>query len=226
MWDFETIGKGTGETVEFGDLSWLVLDSTPDASRKLLLSSRQFSWSWLPDNPSDQGCSDEGFIWEISPAREYLNGKFLEEHSSDDERAQICAVNLENKGNPFLDSYRGKPTTDKVFMLSLEEAVRYFAASTGAEKLAIVEGQLFYTRTPMYRHYEASPILFNLEETWGMDAEDYDEMDEGTRHDKEIAEAFPDISGLAMYALNAWVDVSEDEIYVRPALWVEMKPAQ
>ena len=218
MWDFDTVGNGGGESVEFGDMAWLVLDKSVDNRKKLLLSKRDFYESWLPEDSAEREAQNGDFTWEVSSARKYLNGQFIEQHFSNDEKERILGSKLENKGNPFGGDRDSEPTTDKVFMLSLEEAIHYFEANPEAENLAIAEGQLFYTRTPLNCKWPVSPVLFNLEEQWGEWEEDFD--GEGDDRTGEIQNAFPNASGLAMYTLNAWVDYTEDTIGIRPAMWV------
>ncbi|MBP3883426.1 MAG: hypothetical protein J6D54_00615 [Olsenella sp.] len=220
MWHFETAGSGKGQEMEFGDISWLVLDESIDGGRKLLLAKWSTYADWLPEDMDERWSRGGDFSWETSGAREYLNGRFLDEHFSAQERSQVVEVQLDNKGNPFGDDHECSATVDKVFLLSLEEAVKYFADSPGAEELAIVEGNTFYTRTPFDHKAPCSPIRFDSDSQWGEWAGEFDFEDEGSDRSDEIEAAFPGISGLAMNTMSAWVDVSEGDIAVRPALWV------
>lgn len=117
-----------------GGLSWMVLDKAADGRKKLLLCKEDFWQSWLPEDYDWSAPSGgEGFVWEVSGARAYLNGQFIEEYFSDEEKARICEVSIENKGNPFGDQHDCPATADRVFALSLEESVRYFAANPDVE---------------------------------------------------------------------------------------------
>lgn len=221
MWEFETVGNGAGESIEFGDLSWIVLDKSVDEKKKLLLCRQDFYEYWLPEDCDEREKQGGDFTWKISGAREFLNSQFIQDHFSDEEKARILEVKIENKGNPFADAHESAPTTDRVFMLSLEEAIRYFKANPEAEQFAILEEQVFYTRTPMFRKLAVSPILFNVDEQWGEWVEDFDFDDEENDRSKEIDAVFPAASSsLAGNALNAWVDITESDINVRPAMWI------
>ena len=76
--------------------------------------------------------------WEECDLRKTLHGIFLKEHFTREERARIVEVTNENPDNPWFKNPKstnvetvryvagGKPTKDKVFLLSLWEVSRYF----------------------------------------------------------------------------------------------------
>ncbi len=105
-----------GEAIE-----WLVLAREGD--RLLLIS--QYALCALPfcDETS------AGATWAESSLRAYLNGQFLEKAFTEKERAMIVPVAVPADPNPYYDTDPGAPTEDKVFLLSADEAYRYFPSA-------------------------------------------------------------------------------------------------
>ena len=66
--------------------------------------------------------------WETSDIRRYLNGKFYESFNEAD-RVQIIEVRNENPENPWDGTDGGNATTDNVFLLNIDEIIKYFGDS-------------------------------------------------------------------------------------------------
>ena len=111
-----------GDTVKFGNyhgaVEWLVLDKQED---KTLLISKYC----LDAKPYNE--KYEPVTWETCTLRQWLNGDFINETFSGAEKALICDTYLQNPDNPEYGTDGGNDTTDKVFLLSIDEATRYFA---------------------------------------------------------------------------------------------------
>jgi hypothetical protein len=60
--------------------------------------------------------------------RQYLNGEFLNSFSAVD-KARIALVTNTNPNNPWFGTAGGEDTDDYIFLLSLDEVVRYFGDS-------------------------------------------------------------------------------------------------
>ena len=60
--------------------------------------------------------------------RKYLNGEFYESFSEAD-RARIIEVTNLNNDNPWYGTSGGNPTTDRIFLLSIDEVLQYFGDS-------------------------------------------------------------------------------------------------
>ncbi|MGM9606912.1 MAG: stalk domain-containing protein [Oscillospiraceae bacterium] len=103
-------------TIEFGGISWYVLDVKD--GKKLVMSEKVLEMRAYNDD-------DEPFTWETCDLRAYLNGEFLEKTFTAEERAKIVEVTNKNNSNPRYAISGGNDTTDKVFLLSLEEAELY-----------------------------------------------------------------------------------------------------
>ncbi len=110
--DIFTFGTQDGEPI-----SWIVLEIKGDDM--LLLSEkclevRQYHSEKKP------------VTWETSDIRRYLNGEFLEKYFSNHERQMIKQRDLSNSNNTEYNTKGGNSTLDKVFLLSSDEAKRYF----------------------------------------------------------------------------------------------------
>lgn len=103
-------------------VSWLVLEKK--GSRLLLISRyalacRQFNTA--------KTTWDGTIGWEKSSLRAWLNGEYLDRFFSPEEKALITESDVPADPNPdFKDITPGNATKDKVFLLSIREAEKYF----------------------------------------------------------------------------------------------------
>ncbi len=67
--------------------------------------------------------------WESSSLRKWLNEDFLKKAFTADEQKNIAATTVVNADNPSYGTDGGNDTTDKVFLLSMEEAQTYFSTN-------------------------------------------------------------------------------------------------
>ena len=108
-----------GEIMRFGGYDWRVLDVKDSMalviSERIILS-RKYHHTF------------ETVTWETSELRGYLNGEFLERFSPEDQE-RIAVTTVANNDNPWFGTNGGNDTTDRVFLLSIEEAVRFFGDS-------------------------------------------------------------------------------------------------
>jgi len=108
-----------GDVIVFGDFSWLVLDE--QGGRLLVLCEKV-----IEQRPYNTKFID--VTWETSSLRQYLNGEFFE-HFSAKEKARILETRIPNNNNLWFNTKGGNNTTDRVFLLSLGEVVKYFGDS-------------------------------------------------------------------------------------------------
>jgi hypothetical protein len=120
--------------MEFGGYKWRMLERCGGEAlliSEAVLESREYQ--------SSNGDRPISTTWAECELRAYLNGEFLQRFS-EDERVRISETHNVNKDNLwFYEWYPGEEnswapeggenTTDYVFLLSLEEAVRYFGDS-------------------------------------------------------------------------------------------------
>lgn len=104
----------------YGAVEWLVLDKKDD---KALLISKYC----LDAKEYDKNEYNESVTWETSTLRQWLNSCFINEAFTDEEKALICDTYLQNPDNPEYGTDGGNDTTDKVFLLSIDETSKYLS---------------------------------------------------------------------------------------------------
>ena len=65
--------------------------------------------------------------WETCSLRAWLNGEFYNSAFSSEEKGRIREVTLKNPDNAKYGTNGGKDTTDRIFLLSIDEVNKYFA---------------------------------------------------------------------------------------------------
>jgi hypothetical protein len=119
-----------GDTVEFSGANWLVL--AVEGEKALILREEILA---LRDSP--RGLSyvpdDDTTHWENNPLRAWLNDDFFATFG-DVEQSYIIETELTNPACAWFPDRRpaGANTLDKVFLLSVEEALEYFGGGVGA----------------------------------------------------------------------------------------------
>jgi hypothetical protein len=115
----------TGETLTFGAYVWRVIDKNDNMT--LIITDEVIEFRPYHD-------VFDFVTWEQSDLRTWLNGEFYMSFSETD-RGRIRETNIENKNNPwYYAEYEGSEwaprggndTRDRIFLLSIEEALRYF----------------------------------------------------------------------------------------------------
>jgi len=106
-------------TKSFGGYTWRVLD---EQDGKMLLITEDI----IEQRPYN--ADDEDVTWETCALRAYLNGEFYSKFSAQ-EQAMILETRNTNADNQWSGTDGGNDTMDKVFLLSIEEVVKYFGDS-------------------------------------------------------------------------------------------------
>ena len=189
-----------GNLFEFGEITWRVLDVRD--GKMLLLSEHVLEYRRYHHG------SGRDLTWETSDMREWLNSEFYNRFAEDD-RARIAETNVINKGNFWFwyETPGGEGTTDKIFLLSLEELVYYFGDSG-----VLVRGR---------RTEEGSVIgdQYNIKRrAQKLNAETYSEWLLRTPGSSVDLAMFVTEEGLI------WMFGTRLESGVRPALWLYMTP--
>ena len=96
-----------------------MLDRNADGA--LLLSK-----NGLCRKPYNEQCVDT--TWEKCTLRKWLNGEFLNQSFSAEERASIRTTKVTADKNPDYSTPSGNDTNDKIFLLSIPEVKRYFSS--------------------------------------------------------------------------------------------------
>lgn len=120
-----------GDTVVFGSyeqdndpsgeegVEWLVL--AKEDGRMLLISRYALDCRKYHDALAD-------VTWETCSLRAWLNGTFFSSAFSAEEQELVAAARVPADPNPSYGAPAGNDTTDRVFLLSIAEADRYFAS--------------------------------------------------------------------------------------------------
>ena len=108
-----------GDKIEFGRMDWLVLDRQ---GSKMLILSENIIEKRAYNEKKDK------ITWADCTLREYLNKYFYYNFSQQD-RARVAEAEITTHDNPWYGIKGGNTVNDRVFLLSIEEAVRYFGDS-------------------------------------------------------------------------------------------------
>lgn len=188
--DSFTFGNFEGET------EWIVLDKY---GTTLLIISKNAVRGYSYDQ------RELGVItWETSQLRRWLNDDFINEAFSAKEQEMIVTTKVSNPNNPEYNTDGGNNTEDKIFLLSIEEAEKYFSSKENRQ-----------CKPSAYAKEHVS-TYDNGNCCWWL-------RSPGTHRNKA---AYVDHDGYVAYFgtdLSAWSDY-ESYYYtaVRPAMWVDL----
>ena len=98
-------------------IEWTVLDK--DGMSLLLISKQALDCQQYNTSYTD-------VTWESCSLRKWMNGTFLNKAFNAEEQAQIQNTTVSADKNPEYNTNPGNATTDKVFLLSINEVEKYF----------------------------------------------------------------------------------------------------
>ena len=180
-----------GAVIPFGGYDWRVLEVQD--GRALILSNR------VIEKRAYHGVY-MSITWAQSNLRNYLNSSFYNSFSAED-RALIAETKTVNNDNSWFGTNGGSDTNDKIFLLSIEEVVKYFGDS----------GQLM-NKNPNSENWiddQHNPSRQEVDFSWWL---------RSPGNDSNYA-AFINVSGRIIVYGNVVTDI---KIGVRPALWINM----
>lgn len=175
------------------DIEWLVLDVQGD---KALVISKYA----LDCQPYNTEYTD--VTWETCTLRKWLNVEFLYSAFSSSEIDRIPTVTVSADANPYYDTDPGNATQDKVFLLSITEAGKYFSSDSDRECKATAYAVAQGARASSSDTYEGNCW-------WWLRSPGY--------YRRNAAFVY---NGGCVY--EGGYDVSSDYIAVRPALWIDL----
>ena len=122
----EQANVSVGDLIRFSDLDWWVLDV--EGNQALIITDRTIRRMYHH--------TKEAVTWETSEVRQWLNGQFLNRFTQQ-ELSRIEKTTVLNHDNPwdfsgfggYVSSPGGNNTTDRVFLLSIDEVLRYLGDS-------------------------------------------------------------------------------------------------
>jgi len=108
-----------GDTIKFGGSDWVVL--TVQNDKTLVLKDKVIDYRAYHS-------AYENATWESCALRNYLNNEYYNLFSAGD-KARIIKTKIPNKDNQWFETSGGNDTDDSIFLLSIEEVVKYFGDS-------------------------------------------------------------------------------------------------
>jgi serine/threonine protein phosphatase PrpC len=186
-----------GDITEFGHYKWKLLQV--EEQKRLLLITEH-----IIENKAFSNDMTKPVSWSNCDLRKYLNDEFLNGFN-EDEKSRIGEYSLKNESNPWFGTSAGKHTCDKIFVLSLEELVKYFGDS----------GQL-KDKNPHNRNhidddynYKRVCTLNGTISSWWL------------RSPGSTPSTFAIVKPEGRISLHGAL-VKEDNIGIRPALWMKI----
>jgi len=140
-----------GDVVEFGPYEWQVL--AVENNRALIITKDVVEKRAYNEELTD-------VTWETCTLRSYLNGAFCDQFSAE-EKARIIDTELANDDSVEWNTEGGNNTTDKVFLLSLDEVDKYF--KDDASRAATLNGEAWWwwLRSPGYGSDFAADVYYD-----------------------------------------------------------------
>ena len=116
-----------GDVVTFGSwggepIVWWILEAKDDGTYIMM------SWYGLEALPFCR--ENQEVYWGTSYVRQWLNGVFYEKAFSAEEKEKIVLSTVENPDNLMYSTEGSGPTQDLVYLLSVEEVIKYFHVDT------------------------------------------------------------------------------------------------
>jgi len=113
-----SVYPSVGSSIKFADIDWRVL--AVENTKALIISEKI-----LEKRPYN--VEYKSITWESCTLRKYLNCELYNKFGA--AKSAIAETRSINLNNPWLDTIGGNITTDKMFLLSLDELVKYFGDS-------------------------------------------------------------------------------------------------
>lgn len=137
-----------GFPVYFGGILWRVLEV--QNGKALIISESVLT-------KSTYHLVSEQVTWEECDLRKYLNGEFYENTFSEQEKIRIIETKVISNDNQEYGTAGGNDTTDKVFLLSIEEANCYFDDDSAKVVLESTR-ERFWLRSPGFSGDSAATV--------------------------------------------------------------------
>ena len=177
-------------------IEWTVLDK--DGMSLLLISKQALDCQQYNTSYTD-------VTWESCSLRKWMNGTFLNKAFNAEEQAQIQNTTVSADKNPEYNTNPGNATTDKVFLLSINEVEKYFNSDEARKcaPTAYAKAQGAYTSDSYKTASGAATCWWWLRSPGGIQGCAASVYDDGS-------------VGYGGFS------VDNDYVAVRPALWINL----
>ena len=138
--DMPVIAAAVGDIIQFGNYDWRVLEV--QGNQALIITDRVIDFRMYHH-------TYVAVTWETSEIRQWLNGGFFASFSPQDQ-ARIAQTYVVNNNNPwyfsgpptfgYANTPGGNNTIDRIFLLSIDEVLRYFGDSGLVARGAAIMG--------------------------------------------------------------------------------------
>ena len=195
-------------------IEWIVLEKDSENKRALIISK------YIIDvRPITYKSEEKNTTWENSNIRGWLNGKFYDRAFTEEEKNKIKEVQLVNEDNDDYMTLGGKDTTDKIFLLSISEARKYFSNgdNLGNKDQLVKAGATKGTQYAEHRRLGKIPKDKQGEyEEWMLENSAYNLRSPGAMQDRTAA-----VGPNAIISTSGNVGTGLNRRGVRPAMWIE-----
>jgi len=146
-----------GDKITFGCYDWKVLDIQNNMA--LIITEYIIEQRAYHDDYQD-------ITWADCSLRKYLNGDFYHKFDKDD-KARIIPVLNKNLDNHWYDSKGGEDTEDRIFLLSMQEAVcKYFGDSSSMLHNPARNQRYWFQRKDKNNNRRVARLETNKENIW------------------------------------------------------------
>ena len=187
-------------------IEWTVLDK--DGMSLLLISKQALDCQQYNTSYTD-------VTWESCSLRKWMNGTFLNKAFNAEEQAQIQNTTVSADKNPEYNTNPGNATTDKVFLLSINEVEKYFNSDEARKcaPTAYAKAQGAYT-SDSYKTASGAATCW-----WWLRSPGLSQYSAASvRYDGSV-----NYRGYDVGSVNYGGDyVDGDSDAVRPALWINL----
>lgn len=199
-------------------IEWIVLDSE---GTKLLLLSKYI----LDAGSYNIGNSVDYRTWDNSPVREWLNSSFYDIAFSREEKNAILLTHNVTSPNPDWGSEGGEDTDDNVFLLSIDEANKYFPNND----LSIITTATAYAYAQNCDMYDGSKTYYN----WGIYPDPYPGINGTVAYWWLRSPGYTGKNSLGQFEIRAAFvkadsypitnrgEFQSQKLGLRPALWID-----
>ena len=195
-------------------IEWIVLEKDSENKRALIISK------YIIDvRPITYKSEEKNTTWENSNIRSWLNDKFYNSAFTDEEKSRIKEVQIINEDNDDYMTLGGKDTTDKIFLLSISEARKYFSNgdNLGNKDQLVKAGATKGTQYAEHRRIGKIPKDKQGEyEEWMLENSAYNLRSPGAMQDRTAA-----VGPNAIISTSGTVGTGLNRKGVRPAMWIE-----
>lgn len=186
-------------------IRWLVLEKDDD--KALLISLFNVDFFQFVDGQDYSDIVDRGELvcWKSSTVRTWLNEGLYQWIFSEVEKSCVCESVVHTPDNPIYGTDGGEDTTDCLFLLSIEEAEKYFPTDESRKTQIVPEVDI--------EQYDLMPGTHTLNTT--------DYYDWWLRSPGAMEDYFASVGRFGdIMEEGQWS--SDEEVSIRPAMWIDL----